>query len=82
MKVKIIQTTMTTMDENRNIESTATTENFVIEPEKGKILKNIKNGKITRAYVCVTKKSKIADYIEIDDPSVLKEEPLGPFIGV
>lgn len=80
MTIKIVQTVIITMTEDRKVESTSTTENFVVEADTNKLLKNIKTGQTTKG-VCVTKKSKIADYIEIDDPSVLRPEPLGSLLG-
>lgn len=74
MKIEIIKTTTTIMNEERVIESSSSSETFRIIPEKNKILKNIKTGQITRAHVCVNKKSKAADYVELDDPVLLKYE--------
>ena len=65
------------MNEERVIESSSSSETFRIIPEKNKILKNIKTGQITRAHVCVNKKSKVADYVELDDPALLKYEESG-----
>ena len=81
MKIKIIQTTTTIMNEDRLVESTSTTESFVLEAEEGKVLKNIKTGQIIRSRVCVNKKTKAADYTEINDPNVLLE-PFGPNLGI
>lgn len=77
MKIEIIKTTTTIMNEERVIESSSSSETFRIIPEKNKILKNIKTGQITRAHVCVNKKSKVADYVELDDPALLKYEESG-----
>lgn len=68
MHIKIVQTTITTMREDRTVESTSSTESFVLEAETGKVLQNIATGEIIRSRVCVTKKVKIADYVEITDP--------------
>ena len=73
MKTKIVQTIITTMQEDRTVISTSSTESYVLEADSGKVLKNITTGTITSACVCVTKKSKLADYIEIDDPSKIRE---------
>ena len=75
MKIKILQTTTTILTEDRQVESTYTNETFILEAEKGKVLKNIKTGKVSRSRVCVTKKSKLDEYIEINDPNVLLEDP-------
>lgn len=77
MKIEIIKTTTTIMSEDRVIKSSSSTENFRIIPDTNKIIKNIKTGQITRAHVCVNKKNKIADYIELDDPVLLKLEESG-----
>lgn len=74
MNIKIIQTTITTMREDRTIESTSSTESFVLEAIPGFVLKNTTTGEITRSRVCVTKKTKIADYVEIVDPLVIQKE--------
>lgn len=76
MNIKIVQTTITTMREDRTVESTSSTENFVLEAEAGKVLQNITNGEIIRSRVCVTKKAKLADYIEVTDPLLPKEVDL------
>lgn len=73
MKTKIVQTTITTMQEDRTVISTSSTESYVLEAEAGKVLKNTITGTITRACVCVTKKAKLADYIEIEDPAKVRE---------
>lgn len=75
MKIKILQTTTTILTEDRQVESTYTNETFILEAEKGKVLKNIKTGQVSRSRVCVTKKSKLDEYIEINDPNVLLEDP-------
>ena len=74
MKIKILQTTTTILTEDRQVESTYTNETFILEAEKGKVLKNIKTGQVSRSRVCITKKSKLGEYIEINDPNVLLED--------
>ena len=69
MKIKILQTISNVFSENRNLESTSSTECYVLQAEEGKLLKHSKTGKTTRYAVCVQKKRNIADYIEIDDPN-------------
>lgn len=76
MKTKIVKTTITTMNEDRVVESTSSSESFVLEADPGKVLKNITTGAITRSLVCVTKKAKIAEYIEIADLAIVVE--VGP----
>lgn len=75
MKIKILQITTNILTEDRQVESTSITETFVIEAEKGKVLKNIKTGQISRSLVSVSKKSKIEEYVEITDPNILLEDP-------
>ena len=75
MKIKILQTTTTILTEDRQVESTYTNETFILEAEKGKVLKNIKTGQVSRSRVCITKKSKLDEYIEINDPNALLEDP-------
>ena len=75
MKIKILQTTTTILTEDRQVESTYTNETFILEAEKGKVLKNIKTGQVSRSRVCITKKSKLDEYIEINDSNVLLEDP-------
>ena len=41
MKTKIVKTTITTMNEDRVVESTSSSESFVLEADPGKVLKNI-----------------------------------------
>ena len=74
MIIKIIRTTTEILNEDKKVESVSTTESYVITPEKNKILKNITTDRIIRASACVNKKSKIAEYIEIDDPYIIIEE--------
>jgi hypothetical protein len=74
MNIKIVQTTITTMREDRTVESTSSTESFVLEADSGKVLKNIATGEIIRSRVCVTKKAKLADYTEVADPLIIQEE--------
>lgn len=74
MTTKIIQTTITTMKEDRTVESTSSTESFVLEAASGFVLKNTTTGELIRSRVCVTKKAKLADYIEVVDPLVIQEE--------
>jgi hypothetical protein len=76
MTIKIIRTTTEILnEEDKKVESVYTTESYVITPEKNKILKNINTDRLLRASACVNKKSKIAEYVEIDDPYTLLEDP-------
>ena len=74
MKIKLLQTISNTFSEDMELESTYTTELFSIFPDTGKMLKNTKTGELYRSPVCVNKKSSIKNYIELDDPNVIKKE--------
>ena len=80
MIIKILQTISNTLTLDGQLERSYTTESYTIRPEEGKLLKNILTGEITSCMVCVNKKNKIQNYVEIDDPSVLKYEPLGSIL--
>lgn len=71
MTIKIMQTITNILSETGELERTSKAETYVITPTSGKVLKNIKTNRITRYPVCVNKKSKIADYVEIEDSSAL-----------
>lgn len=72
METKLIRTTILTMDLDENLESTFTTDTFMITTTGTKVLKNIKTGDIIMSgRVCVNSKDKIADYIEIENPNAL-----------
>ena len=74
MTTKIIKTTTTIMREDRTVESTSSTESLVLQADPGFVLKNVTTGELTRSRVCVTKKAKLADYIEVADPLIIQEE--------
>ena len=75
MTINIIQTITNTLNEDRTIKTSSTIETYLISPAEGKVLKNIKTGQISRSLVSVSKKSKIEEYVEIADPSILLEDP-------
>ena len=66
MTVNIIQTTVKTLSEDREVLKTSVTEAYVLIPDAGKALKNIHTGKIYTYYVNLGSKKNVADYIEID----------------
>jgi hypothetical protein len=72
----MLQTIANTFSESGDLESSYTSEQYTIQPEKGKFLKNIKTGEITSCIVCVNKKDKLKNYIEIDNPNTLEIEYL------
>ena len=70
MIIKILQTISNTFSEDGNLESSYSLERFVIKAEDGKLLKNLKTGEITSSIVCLNKKDKIKNYIEIEIPNM------------
>lgn len=66
MKIEIRQTISNTLDENRKLIRTSTVESTVIYPADGKLIKNIKTGKVYSGYLCLSAKEKVSDFIEID----------------
>ena len=74
MTVNIIQVVTTTMDEDRNIVASRSVERYSVAPAEGKILKDTKTGQLIFGKVFLSQKSKIKNYIEIDDPSLGKGE--------
>ena len=70
MTINIIQTVTNTLNEDRTLKSSYTIETYLLTPGEGKVLKNIKTGEIIKARICLNKKIKIADYIEIEAPSI------------
>lgn len=71
MKTTIIQTITNILNEDRTIKSSTINESYVLTPEEGYVLKNIKTGEIVKTKICVTKKTKLNNYIEIKDPNTL-----------
>lgn len=76
MIIKQLQTILNTFSESGELESTCTIDRYTIQPDSGKLLRNIKTGETTAYAVCVNKKKKLDNYIEIDDPKALHEELL------
>lgn len=71
MKTTIIQTVKNILNEDRTLISSSTTEAYVLTPKAGYVLKNIKTGEIITTRICVYKKVKLSDYIEIEAPNTL-----------
>lgn len=69
MKITTIQKITNILSETGELYSSETHESYVITPEAGKILKNIKTGESITTKICVGKKTLIKNYIEIDDPN-------------
>jgi hypothetical protein len=72
MTINIIQTITNTLNEDRTIKMSSTIETYLISPAEGKVLKNIKTGEIIKSKICLNKKVKIEDYIEVDDLNTSK----------
>ena len=72
MIIKILQTISNTFSESGKLESSYSSEQDVFCGEEGKLLKNIKTGDITSSLVCLNKKDKIKNYIEVEVPSIPK----------
>lgn len=65
MTKNIIQTITNILNENEELISTTTTQTYVLTPDEGYILKNVKTGLVVATKICVSQKSKLADYIEL-----------------
>jgi hypothetical protein len=72
MTINIIQTITNTLNEDRTIKTSSTIETYLISPAEGKVLKNIKTGEIIKSKICLNKKVKIEDYIEVEVPNTPK----------
>lgn len=80
MIIKRIQTISNIFTESGELESSTVFEQFTLQPEGEKLLKNLKTGALTAGVVCVNKKDKLNSYIEVshevdslesEDPNVL-----------
>lgn len=69
MTTTIIQTITNILNEDGIIQSTSSVEAYVLTPAENKVLKNIKTGEIITTRICINKKIKLSDYIEIDKPN-------------
>jgi riboflavin synthase alpha subunit len=69
MKTTTIQKITNILSETGEVQFSETRESYVLTPEVGKILKNIKTGESVTTKICVSKKALIKNYIEIDDPN-------------
>ncbi len=70
MKITTIQKITNILSEAGELCSSEIHESYVLTPEAGKILKNIKTGESITTKICVGKKTLIKNYIEIDDPNI------------
>lgn len=66
MKTTIIQTTTKTFNASRILLATRVNETYLIEPDEGKVLRNITTGQLFSTGLCVDKERKIKDYEEIE----------------
>lgn len=69
MTINIIQTVTNILNEDRSIKSSSTVEAYLLIPAEGRALKNIKTGEIIKTKLCLNKKVKLQDYIEVDIPN-------------
>lgn len=72
MTITTIQTITNILDEAGIIKSTSKVESYILTPAENKVLKNIRTGEIITTRICVNRKAKISDYIELEDPNTLK----------
>ena len=72
MTITKIQTITNIFTEENVLQSTSTVDSYILTPAKGKVLKNIKTNEIISTKICVTRKAKISNYIEVEDPNALK----------
>ena len=68
MKVTIVQTTTKTLTHERVLLTSTTKESFLLEPDEGKSLKDMKTGKVYPLGLCVVREKDIANFEEIDVP--------------
>lgn len=68
MKVTIVQTTTKTLTLERVLLTSITKESFLLEPDEGKNLKDLKTGKIYPLGLCIVREKDIANFEEIDAP--------------
>lgn len=68
MKVTIISTLTTIMNEDRKVLSTREEESYLLKADKGKILMYQPTGQRFGESVCEYLQHKLKDYVEIDDP--------------
>jgi hypothetical protein len=69
MTTTIIQTITNILNEDGIVQFTSSVESYVLTPAENKVLKNIKTGEIITTRICINKKIKLSDYIEIDKPN-------------
>lgn len=70
MTINIIQTITNILNEDKTLKSSSLIETYLISPSEGKVLKNVKTGEIIKTKICLNKKIKINDYIEINKPNM------------
>lgn len=69
MKIITIQKIINILSEDKELLSSETQESYVLTPDTGKVLKNIKTGETITTKICVSKRSLIKNYIEVDKPN-------------
>lgn len=66
MRKEFRQNIINTLDEQRKLISSSTSEATLLYPDAGKALKNVKTGKVYPSFICLSMKEKASDFIEID----------------
>jgi hypothetical protein len=69
MTIKIIEIITNILDENRNVETSSIRESYVLVPDAHKVLKHVKTGEIITTRLMIDRKSRIKNYIEVDNPN-------------
>jgi hypothetical protein len=71
MNVITIQKITNIFAEDNTLISTETSESYVITPDAGKILKNVKTGESISTKICIGNKLRLKNYIEVEDLNAL-----------
>lgn len=66
MKIQIHQNISNLLDSNRNLIQSNISESYIIFPEEGKVIENIKTGQLYKGFVSVGTKNKLSNFREID----------------
>ena len=66
MKVTIIQTLTKTLTQDRTLLTSFERESFLLEPDEGKIIKNIKTGKPYPSGICIAREKDLTNFEEVE----------------
>ena len=66
MKITIIETTTKAFTEDRILLNTQVHEDYFITPDPNKVIRNKRTGQLFSVGLCLSRKSKLTDYEEID----------------